>query len=93
MTAARRLGSLLGCAACGLYHAVFRETREEPLIPPRHILCKAREEALERALPSLVADFSSPSLLQDRVAVHSQDVVDAADSQTFQWENKFRLGS
>ena len=39
----------------------------------------AKEEALERTLPNLVEDF----LLQDRVAVHSQDVVDAAKSQTF----------
>ena len=49
------------------------------------------EEALERPLPNLVEDFSSPFLMQDRVAVHSQDVVDAADSQTFPWESKFCL--
>ena len=55
------------------------------------VLHEAREEALERTLPDLVEDFSSPFLLQDRVAVHSQAVVDAADSQTLSEKDKFRL--
>ena len=41
-----------------------------------------REEPLERSLSNLVVDFGRSFLLQDRVAVHSEDVVDAADSQT-----------
>ena len=46
------------------------------------VLREAREETLERTLPNLVEDFCSPFLRQDRVAVHWQDVVDAANSQT-----------
>ena len=56
----------LVCAECGLIDTVLRETREEPF---------------ERPLPNVV-DVSSPLLLQHRVAVHSQNVIDAADSQT-----------
>ena len=50
-----------------MYHAVFRETREEPL---------------KRSLSNLVIDFNGSLLLQDRVAEHSQYVVDATDTKT-----------
>ena len=49
-----------------LYHAVLRETREEPF---------------ERPVPNLVIDFCSPLFRKECVAVNSQDVVRAADSQ------------
>ena len=57
----------LACTECGLYHAVLREASEEP-----H----------RRSLSYTVVNFSGSLLLQDRVAVHSQNVIDAADSQT-----------
>ena len=53
------------------------------------VLRESSKEALERPLPNLFEDFSSPFLLQDRVAVHSQDVVDAANSHC---SNDIRLG-
>ena len=68
--------SSLACAWCGLRHTVFRETPEEPF---------------ERPLPHLVVDFCSPLFLKDCEAMHSQDVVDAANSQTLPEEGKFRL--
>ena len=55
-------------AECGLHQAVLREAREEPL---------------ERSLSNLVVDFGKSFPVQDHVAVHSEDVVDAADTQTF----------
>ena len=42
-------------------------------------------------LPNLVVDFCSPLFLKGCVAVNSQDVADAADSQTLSEEGKFRL--
>ena len=66
----------LACAECGLHQAVLREYREE---------------RLKRSPSNLVVDFSSSLLLQDRVAVHSEDVVDAADPETFTKENNFCL--
>ena len=66
----------LACAECDLRHTVLRETRKEPF---------------KRPLSKLVVDFSSSFLLQDRVAVHSQEAVDAANSQTLSEEGKFRL--
>ena len=68
--------SRLACIDSCLCHAVLRESQEDPL---------------KESLPHLVEDFSSPLFLQDRVAVYSQDVVDAADSQTFSLESIFRL--
>ena len=41
--------------------------------------------------PNLVVDFCSPLFLNDSVALHSQDVVDAANSQTLPEAGKFRL--
>ena len=49
------------------------------------------EEPLERSPSNLVVDFSSSFLLQDRVAVHSQNVVDATDTKTFASEGNFCL--
>ena len=60
--------SKLACAECGLYHAIFRETWDEPF---------------ERPLSNLIVDFRSPLFLKDCVTVNSQDAVDAADSQNF----------
>ena len=45
----------------------------------------------EGPLPDLVIDRCSTLFLQGCVAVNPQDVVDAADSQTFPKEGKFRL--
>ena len=67
--------SRLACAECGLRHAVF---------------C-ARELPFEGPLSNLVVDFCSSLFLKDCAAVYSQDVVDAADSQTLTEEGKFRL--
>ena len=50
-----------GLRQCGLYHAVFRETREQPL---------------KRSLSNLVVDFSGSFLLQDRMTVHSETFAD-----------------
>ena len=55
----------LACAECGLHQTVFRESWEKPL---------------KRSPSNFVVDFSSSFLLQDRVAVHSQNVVDATDT-------------
>ena len=66
----------LAFTECGLDHAVLRETQEEPLDKP---------------LPNHVVDFCSPLFLEGCVALFSQDVVDAAHSQTFSGEGKFRL--
>ena len=49
---------------------------------------KPREEPLKRSLSNLVVDFSGSLLLQDRVALHSEDVVGASDSETFMEESK-----
>ena len=49
----------------------------------RHVVLCEAGKSLSRALSNLVVDFSSSFPLQDHVAVHSEDVVDAADSQTF----------
>ena len=65
----------LACAECGLRHTVLREAWEEPF---------------ERPPPNLV-DFCSPLFLKDCVAVYSQDVVDAINSQTLPLEGKFCL--
>ena len=59
-----------------LYHAVLRKTREEPL---------------ERSLSHLVKNFCGSLFLQDRVAVHSQNVIDATDAKTFTKESEFCL--
>ena len=66
----------LASTECGLYDAVFRETQEEPF---------------ERPVSNLVINFSGSLLLQDRVAVHSQNVVDATDTKTYTKECKFCL--
>ena len=52
---------------------------------------RPKEEPLKRSLPHLVVDFCSPLFTQDCVAVNSQCVVDAAESQTLPEEGKFRL--
>ena len=59
-----------------LRHTVLRETCEEPF---------------KRPLPNLDVDFCSPLFLKDCVAVNSQDVAHAADSQTLSGDGKFRL--
>ena len=41
--------------------------------------------------PNLIADFSSSLFLQDPVALHSQNVIDATDAKTFAQESKFCL--
>ena len=58
-----------------LCHAVFCETWEQPF---------------ERLLSDLVVDLCSPLFLQDCVAVNTQDVVDAADTQTLSGEGELR---
>ena len=65
----------LASTECRLRHTVLRKTLEGPF---------------KRPLPSLVVDFCSPLFLKDCVAVNSQEVVDAADSQA-RSEGKFRL--
>ena len=52
---------------------------------------KPGEETLKRSLSNFFIDFSGSLLLQDRVAVHSKDVFDAADTKTFAEESKFCL--
>ena len=66
----------LACSECGLYHAVFSEKWEEP---PK------------RSLSNLVVDSSGSFVLQDRVPVFCEDVVDAADSEALAEESKFCL--
>ena len=48
-------------------------------------------QPFERPVPKLVVHFSSPLFPKDCVAVYSQDVVGAADSQTLQEEGELRL--
>ena len=55
------------CLGCFLNVLLGSESREEPLKGP---------------LPNLIVDFSSSCLPQDRVAVHSQDVMDTPDAKT-----------
>ena len=57
-------------------HTVFRENREEPF---------------DRPLSNLVVDFCSSFLLQDRVAVHTENVVHTTDAKTLTQDSKFRL--
>ena len=71
-----RPNSGLACAEGRLRHAV---------------LCEAREEPFEGPLPDLVMDRCSTLFLQDCVAVHQQDVVDTAYSQTFSEEGELCL--
>ena len=52
---------------------------------------RLREDPFERPLSNLVVDSCSSLFLKNCVAVCSQDVVDAADSQTLTEEGKFRL--
>ena len=57
----------------------------------RTVLRESWEESLKGPLPNLIVDFSSSSLLRDRVAVHPKNVVDTADAKTFTKESKFCL--
>ena len=68
--------SRLVCVECGLYHAVFHETRKEHL---------------KRSLSKLVKKFSGSLLLQVSVAIHTEDVVGADDAKALVEESKFCL--
>ena len=59
--------SRLACAECGLHRAVLRESWEEPL---------------KRPLSNLSVGSCTSLLLQDRVAVHPENVVDTTDAKT-----------
>ena len=69
------------CAGAAMSRALLYPT---PGWPAPSVACVmlSGEEPLERSLPNLVVDFSGPLLLQDRMTVHLQSVIGAADSQT-----------
>ena len=52
---------------------------------------KPKKSLFERPLSNLVLNFSGSLLLRDRVAVHSQNVIDATDAKTFAKDSKFCL--